>query len=295
MKKLFTKALIGLFAFGMLFGFTTAALAGYDHYQIYLYEDRGFRSTAGGHPQITDTVRYIVFNGGTFDLATIYSDSGVSARSNPVEATTFATQDRIDFYIDDTVTSVDIQVMDLDGYSTFIREATTSTRTVIIDKSPGLHMGTADWQVTLASQNGLTGAATDYWTFDSDIVLLPMFCTEVITASSVSDIQLFGQLNGTAGGLFSYHPVDGAKVITWVSKMYSVTDSPTLGSVFQTEGSTADVRTYNDLGMGYWPATGSTMTFSGASLPEEGDEGSTVTEDLAHGWGFYHFWFMQMR
>ena len=295
MKKLFKKLMISLFAVIMLLGFSNAALAGYDHYVINIYEDTGYRSTAGGYPTVTDTVRYVVFNGGTFTLATIYSDSGTNARSNPVEATTYATQDKIDFYIDDSVTTVDIQVMDLDGYAVFLRNATTSTRTCIIDKKPGLHVGVADWYVTLASQSALTGAATDFWTFESDIMLIPRYATEVITASSVSGIQLQGNLNGTAGGLFVYHPVDGAKVLSWVSTLYTTTDSPTLGSLFLGQACTADMHSYDSPGTAFWPATGSTMTFSAASCPEEGDEGSTVTEDLAHGWGFYHFWFYKMR
>ena len=294
-KNFFRKlmALAAVFAFILV---AAPAFAAYSHYQIYVYQDTGFATAAGGYTQLTSDVRYIVFDGATKTKSTIYSDSAGSARTNPVEATTFAADDKIDFYIDSTTTSVDIAIMHLNGYALWLTGVTTSTRTAILDERPGiLHHGFADWDATLASQNGLTGGATDYWTFESDILMMPWVATEVITATSVSDMQLFGQLAGTAGALFNYHPTDGAKVVTFTSTYYGVTDSQTIGSVFATEPCSADVRTYSDPGKAYLISTGQTMTFSGASLLEEGAVTEDAGADSTVGWGFFHFWFVRLR
>ena len=296
MKTIFKRLWLAVFIIAALFMFTSPALAGYDHYVINLYANKGFSTAAGGYSDITSGVRYIVFNGGgAKGIATIYSDAAGTAKSNPVEATTFEVLDRIDFYIADTVTTVDIAVMSLDGFATWLTGATTSTRTAIIDERPGiLHASFADWQVTVCSQSALTGDATDYWTFPTDTLLLPWGGTEVITASSVSDVQLFGSLNGTAGALFNYHPTDGAKVFTFVSTLAGTSQSDTLGSVFLSAvACIADTGTYPALGSGYKVSLG-TMGFTAASLPEEGDY-TTVAEDLAWGWGFYHFWFINLQ
>ena len=77
---------------------------------------------------------------------------------------------------DDSVTTVDIQLMDLNGYALFLRNATTSTRTAIIDKRPGLHVGVADWAVTTLSQSALSGCATDFWTFEFVLSGCPECC-----------------------------------------------------------------------------------------------------------------------
>ena len=297
MNKFF-KSLMVLLVCAMLFVFTVPAQAAYDHYQINLYADTGYATAAGGYTPITSSVRYIVFNGGgAKTLSTLYSDSGATVKSNPVEATTFNVLDRIDFYIDNSVTTVDIAIMTLNGYATWLRGATTSTRTVIIDQKPGLHTSFADWSVTKASMNGLTGTATDYWTFESDMVLLPWSGVEVITATCASDgIQLFADLANTAGALYQYGIVDAAKTFSWVSQVYYfAAGSRQNGSVFVTSPCIADGGTYVDPGAGYMVGTGETMTFSGASMPETGAANDSITTDLENGWGFYHFWFMKLR
>lgn len=296
MNKLF-KSLMALLVIAMMFVFTVPAFAAYDHYMINVYKDTGFSTAAGGYTQITSGVRYIVFNGGgAKTLSTIYSDSAGTAKSNPVEATTFEVLDRIDFYITSTTTTVDIAIMTLDGFATWLTGATTSTRTAIIDERPGMmHASFADWAVTLASQDGLTGGATDYWTFPTDTLLLPWVGTEVISVSSVCDIQLFGSLDGTAGALFNYHPVDGAKAYTFVSTLAGTSNSDTVGSVFlMSAACIADQQTYVVPTAGYL-VTGSTMGFTAASLPEEGAANDSQTTDLEHGWGFFHFWFIKLR
>jgi len=297
MKTIFKRLWLAVFIVAALFMFTSPALAGYDHYVINLYADTGFSTAAGGYSSITSGVRYIVFDGGgAKSISTIYTDSAGTAKSNPVEATTFEVLDRIDFYIADTTTTVDIAVMSLDGFATWLTGATTSTRTAIIDKRPGmLHASFADWQVTVASQSGLTGDATDFWTFPTDTLLLPWGGTECITASSESiDFQLFGSLNGTAGALFNYHPVDAAKVFTFVSTLAGTSNSDTIGSVFLASAACiADQQTYVVSTAGYKVSLG-TMGFTGACLPETGPY-VTLTDDLAWGWGFYHFWFIPLQ
>jgi hypothetical protein len=296
MRTLFKKFTLWAAILAVLFVFAGPANATNDHYQINLYADTGYATAAGGYTPITSGVRYYVFNGGgAKTLATLYTAAG-AAKTNPVEATTFEVLDRIDFYIDNSVTSVDIAVMCLNGYSTWLRGATTSTRTVIIDQKPGLHTAFADWSVTKASMNGLTGTATDYWTFESDTVLLPWFGIEVHTATCASDdIQLFGDLSGTAGALFNYINPDAAKTFTWVSQVWlQAAGSRTTGSVFVTTACVVDAGDV-DPGGGYLVATGETMTFSGASLPLTGAANDSITTDLENGWGFYHFWFLKLR
>lgn len=279
--------------------FAVPAFAAYDHYQIYVYKDTGFTTAAGGAPQLITGVRYIVFDGGgAKTLSTIYKDGAGTARTNPVEATTFAVDGRIDFYIDSTVTTVDIAIMDLTGYSLWLRGCTTSTRTAIIDQRPGLHVSFADWSATKASMIGLTGAATDVWTFESDIVLLPQYGIEVITASCACDMpRLLGDLASTAGALFTGTAIDAAKTFSYISTGYTaVGDSRNVGSFFATSvACTADGASYVEPGTGYLVTTGQTMSFSGESLVETGAANSTITTDLENGWGFYHFWFIKLR
>ena len=299
MKKLWKKMLVATLLIASLFVFTAPALAAYDHYVIYVYKDTGYATAAGGYTQLTSGVRYIVFDGGGgLSLSSIYSDSAASVKSNPVEATTFGVLDRIDFYIADTTTSVDIAIMDLTGYSLWLRGATTSTRTAIIDERPGLHASFADWAATKASMIGLTGAATDVWTFESDVVLLPMYGIEVITASCACDMPvLLGNLANTAGALFGATAIDAAKTFSWISTGYTaVGDSTNIGSVFATSiACAADGGTYERGTTAYLLTTGQTMDFSGASLVETGAANTSITTDLENGWGFYHFWFIKLR
>ena len=299
MRTLFKKFTLWAAILAVLFVFAGPANATNDHYQINLYADTGYATAAGGYTPITSGVRYIVFNGGgAKTLSTLYTDAVSTVKSNPVETTTFEVLDRIDFWIDNSVTSVDIAIMTLNGYATWLRGATTSTRTVIIDQKPGLHVSFADWSATKACMGGLTGAPTDFWTFESDTFLLPFFAVEIHTASCASGApQMNGDLAGTAGALFRDFVIDTAKTVSWVSKGYTaVGDSRTLGSVFVTSAAcTVDTAGFSDVGSGYLVATGETMGFSVASIMETGAANESVTTDLENGWGFYHFWFIKMR
>lgn len=298
MNKFF-KSLLAVFIVAVMFVFTVPAQAGYDHYVINVYGDTGFATAAGGYTPITSGVRYVVFNGGgALTLSTIYSDNLGTAKSNPVEATTFNVLDRIDFYIDDSVTTVDIAIIDLTGYSLWLRGATTSTRTAIIDKKPGLHVAFIDWAATKASMDGLTGEQTDYITFESDIFLLPEFALEVITASCQSGApQLQAGLAGTDAAWMADTTVDGAKIVSFISKGFTaVGDSRNMGSSMATSvACAADGGTYVDYGTAYQAATGASLHFSAASTIETGAANTSVTTDLENGWGFFHFWFYKIR
>ena len=299
MRKLL-KSWMAFCVIAMLFVFTVPpAFAGYDHYVINVYADTGFATASGGYTPITSGIRYAVFNGGGgLTLSTLYSDNAGTAKTNPVEAATFGVLDRIDFYIDDSVTSVDIAIMDLTGYSLWLRGATTSTRTAIIDKKPGLHVAFIDWQATKASMVGLTGEQTDYVTFESDVFLLPEFALETITASCQSSCPaILAGLAGTAGAWMADTYVDGAKIVSFVSKGFTaVGDSRNMGSSMATSvACTADGASYVDAGTAYQAATGASLMFSTSSLMETGAANTSITTDLENGWGFFHFWFYKLR
>ena len=157
MRKFF-KGMILILAVMVGLGLFVPKAFALNAFQINVYENIGWSSTAGGYPALTDDVQYIVFDAGSTTLETIYSDTASTAKGNPVMEDVFDDDAKIKFWTATADTTVDIIVTDnTTGSSIFLNGVTTSTRTAIIDNRPFVPHVCAFWY----------SSSTDYQT-DTD-------------------------------------------------------------------------------------------------------------------------------
>jgi len=191
MKKLF---LIIAFFVGLIM-VVPSAFAGYYHYEINVYSDEGFSTAAGGYTSQTADITYQVLTAGSTTESTLYSDDAGTGMTNPVTTTIFNTPDKIDFYVADTIASVDIIIVDTDGgYTLFLDGATQYTRTAIIDETPNImHHGCIWWQMTTSSVEQDTGVDLEVGSLVHNVIW------EVITIASSNDKADIGPGVGGTG------------------------------------------------------------------------------------------------
>jgi len=198
MKKLLKFLMVAM----LFFALATPALAAYVHFEIDVYRDKGFRTTAGGYGDaITTGITYKVLDDDTDTASTIYSDEGVTSKDNFITTTVFAVDDQIDFYISGTTaTVVDIIVVDtIGGYTLFLDDVATNTTYCIIDERPGIqHHGIIWWGVTTSSDVDGTDIDTG---IDFDVgTLIHNVIVELITPTISSYLLDVGILSTATSG-----------------------------------------------------------------------------------------------
>jgi len=195
MRRFLTALMIiGMLLVGWLIA--PPAHAVWYHYEISIYSDTGFSTAAGGYTSLVSGVTYKVLADDTNTAATIYSDEGITAKTNPITTTVFAVDDKIDFYYD--VATADIIIVDTaGGYTTYLDDATPYTRTSIIDEKPGiLHHGCIWW----AGTTTVDGTSTDTG-IDFDIgTLIHNVMVELINPASTSQLLCVGIETGDTSG-----------------------------------------------------------------------------------------------
>lgn len=295
-KKFYTwLATILIVAFMSLIS-APAVMAGYDHYVINVYANEGTTNTAKAHTLRTTGITYYVLTAGSTTAATIYSDEGTTSKTNPVTTTVFATDDEIDFYIDDSTTSVDIVVVDTDGgFTLFLDGATTSTRTAIIDEEPNkMHHGMIWFFGTTSSTEVDTEVNFDLNTAISNVIL------EVITGGTTGCLIDIGQgTGGTNADVDGY--IDGMSIsntgwfnpkqaanaimgLSSASNTYVVIDSP-LGALLGTQiAGTLDV-------------DGQRIMWDAIITSSDQDDLTYIfpTVGASTGYGWIHYFFVPMR
>lgn len=284
--------LSGILALAVLFTFTMPAMAGYDHYQIWVYKDVGYTTKAGGYgdPLITG-VQYKVLNGGTETASTLYSDNGITSKTNPVSATTFATDDKIDFYIDDTYTTVDIIVVDSNGCTLFMNGVTSSVHRAIINERPNEELHGFIWYT--AGADGVFATAETDTEIDFPIgSTINRVAVETVVAASGSDILLEVGLDSDQNALMDYELIDGADLLIHPSVIHGTADSHTLGDHLNAayDDLASDDFVYVSTSELTLVVPSSTMLTAAASLSyrvNSVDENTTT----GVGAGYIHYWF----
>jgi len=272
------------------------SFAGYDHYVINVYSDQGSTTTAKAHTSEITGITYYVFDAGTTTASTIYSDAGTTSKTNPITTTVFDVDGKIDFYIADSSTSVDIVVVDTDGgFTTFLDGATTSIRTCTIDERPGvLHHGMVWFFGTTSSTEVDTGVVFKIPTLINNVIV------EVITGGTTGCLIDIGQgTGGTNADVNGY--IDGQTIsntgwfnpreaanslmgLSSASDTYIIVDSP-LGALLGTQVA------------GTLFVDGQRIMWD-AIITSSGQDNLTYifpTVGASTGYGFIHYFFMPLR
>jgi len=296
------RFLFAILAIAFLFCVSVpAAMAGYDHYTITVKRDLGYATTAGGHTTITSGVQYLVFNGGGKTLSTIYSDAGITSRANPVNSETFAIDDKIDFYIDDSNTTVDIIVVDnAGGFTAFLDGVTTSVHNCIIDERYGvMHHGmywyTGDTGYT-ASEVSISSAGTR----DTGIDFLGVSAVydvawEPLVASSTSGHYIEVGAGADDNGLLVTQLIDGVAFNT--PDRYSATNDSEMGyGDLLKENTATDGFFYTSTSEFVISLREPYFTLSDTSLEYTiGSDDEHSSNDFDGVWGLIHYWFSRLR
>lgn len=272
------------------------ALAAYYNYDIDIYRDKGFRTSSGGFGDaVTSGVQYIVFDAGTQDIATLYSDAGTTSKTNLVSATTFGTDSGIDFYCD--ATSVDIYVVDqTGGYSLFLDGVTTSTAYASINEVPGImHHGMIWYTVSCSATypRDLDGGTGDTGIDIAAGTFIHGLCVEVLSETVSSDIFMAVGLGATNQGLIQAAVTDRLTGATLGGQFmyYSDQSEYFVGSLMDaTYSSDAESGTAVVPKGKYMVLTDASLTYSF----ESADEVTSDTFDSA-GYGFIHYFFTPAR
>lgn len=148
-------------------------------------------------------ITYQVLAVGTSTEETLYSSvgfgSGVTAKTNPVTTTVFATDGgRIDFVCDPTdATSdlnVDLIVVDtVGGYTAVVHNFNPYMRAVYIDETPGIAHNSVIWFKSAVTSETLTGITFAANTFIEDVKI------EVTQGNSGATMNVGTIQNGVAG------------------------------------------------------------------------------------------------
>ena len=284
MKKFF----IGLVSFMLLCGMIFAsvpAFAGYDHYQITVYRDKGYSSKVGGWTsQATTGITYQVLTAASeLTGPTIYSDQGLTAKTNPITSTTFATDGKIDFYVADTVTSLDIIVTDeVGGFTLFMDGIDANVKNAIIDETPGIRHAGIIWYNASCTATDLKDDV-DLKGYDTGIDFPAGFLIEdvfvrVVTASYASLAVMSVGLGAEMAGLIDLGPVDGQGMIKPIYK----SDTSTIGSLLGDKGSDGEFFIHRP----YFVLTASSLNYAFTSADD-----THVGENVV-GAGYIHYFFI---
>ena len=291
MIKFFKSAIIFISIALTFFLVVPNVFAGYDHYTINVYKNLGYTTTAGGNTQITSGVQYLVLNGGTDTRSTIYSDAGSTAITNPVSTTVFDAATDIDFYIDDSVTTVDIIVVDTaGGFTLFLDGITSSVKNCLIDERPNMsHQGTFwyttqdDATVTLPTETGIVMPVG----FRMEDIVVE---TVRATVSSACNIRIGS--GATYAGFLDWTLVDGADLWMRPNDYATTADSDTRGSLISTiyADSLAYVYMQTSEFTGAFAKPGYIATAASLNYAIDSADDNTL-----YGWGYVHFWFSVVR
>jgi hypothetical protein len=293
---------IGIFGFFVVFVvllFGGSAFAAWDKYTINVYRDKGFASGPTGNAAATSAIQYMVLKAGEQGtLAAIYSDAGMTKKTNPVSATTFDTKGYITFYVDDSIYStVDLIIVDnVGGFTTFLDGITNTVHTAIINEQAGeKHMGMMWYTVSCNATDAkdLTSAPYDTGvdilagSFIEDIVV------EVVSETVSSDVTLAVGLGATNQGLVQAALTDRLTGPTYGGQFLYYSDQ----SEFFTGALLSGTYSSSAVTDGAVQLRGKYMVLTDASLTysfESADEVTADTFDSA-GYGFIHYWFTPAR
>lgn len=201
MKKLFKILMVMALVIGVS---APLAFAGYYHYEIQVYSDKNNSQTKVNPTLEITGITYKVLTVDSDTAATIYSDKVGTSKTNPVTTTVFAADDKIDFYVSDSVSSVDIIIVDTDGgYTLFLEGATHNTRTAIIDERPNIQHHGCIWFSYNSGVETDTGINFQYDTTIHSVQL------EIVTIDAGEDIDI-GLLSTETSGDADGFIVDGS-------------------------------------------------------------------------------------
>ena len=322
MSTMFKKIRFMLLALAVLFAFTAPQAFAYNHFVINVYKDTGFATAAGGYTAITSGVQYFVldYDADPIEGETIYSDTAATAMTNPVTSTVFEVSDKIDFYTADADDTVDILIVDNDGgFSLFLDNVTTSTRTAIINERPNeAHVGTI-WWTTVCSGETVTDNGTmatgvtlrDSTIIDDMIVEIIRASGSAITvswsASSTLDTFLAaGSLTGevvvdASGNQFGGH--DLALSLSSASLFYGTYFWPVAGTTTLSDCFGIDYASSCVYFQRFPAGPGALIRGDqclGYKVNSSNDETPTTqvwygSAGTAQGWGLFHYFFKTLK
>jgi hypothetical protein len=248
-----------------------------------------------GLSRATTGITYKVFAVGTKTAETLYAynDRRLTAKTNAVTTTVFATDKQIAFKVDPTDATydryVDLIVTDtVGGYTTFVKNFDKYTHTVVIDERPNvMHHGMIGYAATTTT---LTSTGI---TFVADTMIHDVR-TEVTTGGTAATIGV-GLYDGSATGFLAARSIATAGytadtgVITAGSTI-DYTAATTYGALLYTAISGSDAVASNG-GRSYLGHIVSTTAASNVLAYTA----STTSLGATTGYGQIHFWFTRMR
>jgi|GEM_PF-3142862 len=146
--------------------------------------------------QVITDCAYAVCTVGTSTLATVYSDDAATAKTNPVDYTTFATDDCIRFYTADSVSTVDIHLWSRSGGTCSLYNTDNEPKSILLDNNPGI-------KTAMVPFNAESSDATDSvdLTFDFPYGAMPLDVIPYIqSAAPGSGTVHVGLLSTESGG-----------------------------------------------------------------------------------------------
>lgn len=282
----FLKSFIGLFVMlAIVVGFALPAMAAQVHFQITVYRNKGYTTGSGGYSQATTGITYQVMQAGS-ELAQvpIYSDAGLTAKTNPVTSTTFATDGKIDFYCDTaTYTTIDIIVVDeVGGFTLFMDGITSNVKNCVIDEVPNKYHHGMIWYNASCTATDLKDD-TDLKGYDTGIdfpvgTLIEDVYVRVITDTYASAAAMSVGLGGTMAGLLDLQLVDRQGML----KPVYLSDTTTVGSLLGDKGSDGEFYIHRP----YYVVTAASLNYAFNSADD-----TEVGENVI-GAGYIHYFFI---
>lgn len=252
---------------------------GFGHYKY----DITVKDTRTGEP-ITSGVYAFVYTAGSKTLATLYSNTSATSKTNPITRTQFAADDMITFFC--AASSVDIYINDELGNSAFVAGVTPTDHVIYLART-----GTDKCLVVpYVFNNNVetdTGLDIPLHSYIHDVVV------EVVTTDATETIDvglLSSETEGDANGLVTLLPISTAGMI----RLWGTTDTTTEDYISTSYkgallgiGATGSV-TATDCGQSGGPGH-VILPSKAASLTYTCSAGSDT------GAGYIHVFFKQMR
>lgn len=189
MKKILTSLLAAIFVLVM----ALPAMSAIQDMQATVYRWSGNFNMDGspGLTKATTGITYKVLAKGSNTAETLYAyySRGLTAKTNPVTATVFATDKEIKFRLDPTDSTddryVDLIVTDtVGGYSTVVKNFDKYTHTVVLDERPNIPQKGTIWFSGTTTDAISTGIIFDKYTRISNVQ------AEIVTVLSGGTISV---------------------------------------------------------------------------------------------------------